>query len=69
MAEKNPAVYLVDMVGACEKILRYCENRTVAEFVDDTLLYSSRISFEGFPQQCLRSVFKELDRMVLLDYA
>ncbi len=27
MAGKNPAVYLADMVGACEKILRYCENR------------------------------------------
>ncbi len=38
MAEKNPAVYLADMVGACEKILRYCNNRTVTEFVDDTLL-------------------------------
>jgi uncharacterized protein with HEPN domain len=41
MAEQNPAVYLVDMVGACEKILRYCENRTVAEFVDDTLLFDA----------------------------
>lgn len=41
MAEKNPAVYLADMVDACEKILRYCENRTVTEFVDDTLLFDA----------------------------
>jgi uncharacterized protein with HEPN domain len=38
MAEKNPAVYLADMVGVCEKILRYCENRTVTEFIDDTVV-------------------------------
>ena len=41
MAEKNAVVYLVDMVDACEKILRYCENRTLAEFVDDTLLFDA----------------------------
>ncbi len=41
MAEKNPAVYLADMVGVCEKILRYCENRTVTEFIDDTLLFDA----------------------------
>ena len=41
MAGKNPVVYLADMVGACEKILRYCESRTVTEFVDDTLLFDA----------------------------
>ena len=29
MAEQNPTGYRADMVGACEKILRYCETRTV----------------------------------------
>jgi uncharacterized protein with HEPN domain len=41
MAEKNPRVYLSDMVMACEKIIRYCRNRTVLEFMDDTLLFDA----------------------------
>lgn len=41
MVERNLTIYLTDMVGACEKILRYCENRTITEFIDDTLLFDA----------------------------
>ena len=41
MAEKNPRVYLSDMVMACEKIIRYCEGRTALEFMSDTLLFDA----------------------------
>lgn len=41
MAEKNPRVYLSDMVIACEKIIQYSQNRRVVDLIEDTLLFDA----------------------------
>lgn len=41
MAFRNPAVQRADMVMACERIPQYCEDRTLLESMDDTLLFDA----------------------------